>query len=90
MFLKGLAVHGYAQVVPAFRAQIKQALEPRRRIDASRPSREGLVIAEFPDGVAIVEKVRTADENWVMVRVQSDEGDLVEGFVQPSELLVIN
>lgn len=54
------------------------------------PAREGRVIAQLPEGAALVEKVRTVDVNWVLVRVQPEEGDTVTGFVQPADLLVVN
>lgn len=55
-----------------------------------RPEQNGRVIAELPAGNPAIEKLRTVNQNWVLVRVQLNEKEVVTGYVQKSELMVIN
>lgn len=48
------------------------------------------IVAELPAGTSSIEKVHTVDEQWVLIRVKTDKNQVVEGYVQAHDLMIVN
>lgn len=54
------------------------------------PDHDGKLVLELPAGSSELRKVRTADENWILVETASPEGRDIRGYVKKSELFPVN
>lgn len=63
---------------------------PNSLVVREAPDQGGRVIAELPSGASLITKLRTVDETWVLVKVQSNDDKAVTGYVKMSELMVVN
>lgn len=69
---------------------IEMFYSPGPLLIRATPDVDGLVLLELPNGSSELKKVRTTDEEWMLVEFVSAKKGRTRGFVQKSELFPIN